>query len=268
MLTTKTMRQTQNNAEAVSCQILPKNRLEKEIQKIVCSFNFALRLFLVSNYCIKNNHINPNGKIYHTFAFFWMLFMSVLCVYRMFTLEEAVEHLEAAILVNLLFLYYAVYWLGFTVIFIQNLVNRNRIVSLILKIQTIFRSLGFLKDIQSYIIWNYVSLASIVCANIFVHVTFYISWSHIKFIDQIIDNVTNALFVSIHIYTIIAIRVIILLRKFLEEWMSVVNTMNVEHDNNELCLKLFESYKNILEAFNLFKEVFNLLVSNRNVYCL
>ena len=53
-----------------------------------------------------------------------------------------------------------------------------------------------------------------------------------------------------------------MLRKYLEEWIRNILVMNDEQENYGLTLKLLGIYQNILKAFNLYKKIFQVLVSN------
>ncbi|PZC79315.1 hypothetical protein B5X24_HaOG201013 [Helicoverpa armigera] len=239
-------------------------RLEKDMQKIVFSFNLAVNLFLTSKYNLRNNRIYKNGKLYHTFAFFLTLFMNACCIYRMVVLAAAEAHnknkqLEWSIFIRLMVFYFFNNILGFTTVFILDFVHSENIVLLILEIQSLNRRFRFRDVVQSYIIWNWISLVTIICCNMIRNTIFYISWGYDHVVDQVIDIIMHTLLIALHLNVVIATRIIILLRKYLEEWINIIRT-NSHHNNDELCQELFDIYEIILRAYNLFGKIYQFLV--------
>ena len=70
-----------------SFQVLPKNILDKEVQRIAYSFNFAFNVFCSSKYRIRDNHVYPNGKKYYMLSFLYMLVINFISIFRMFYLD-------------------------------------------------------------------------------------------------------------------------------------------------------------------------------------
>lgn len=241
----------------------PVMKLEKDIQRLALSYNLPLNLLLFSKYNLRINHISPNGKTYNIFAFCVMLLMNALYIYRTFILEISNKNLT--FLESGLFQIFAIFYgttvmSGFMMMFILDLVHRDNNVLLILKIQTIHRSIDFSKDIQCYIGRNWISTVAIICANIITNAVFYGSFEMLD-IGVILDLVSDIMWVAVDINYVIVIRIIILLKKYLDKWIKMVLITNAEYDNDERSRKLFRMYQNILEAYNLYTKIFHVLVS-------
>ncbi|PZC79314.1 hypothetical protein B5X24_HaOG201012 [Helicoverpa armigera] len=204
------MSQTQINVATVSFKILKNNRLDNEIQKIAYSFDFAVQLFLFSLYNIKNNHIDPNGKIYHTSGIIFMFLLNSLCFYRMHSiagLRGKIEQFD--LIIFLIFFYFGWYCVVFTMMYIQNILHKNYIVELILKIQAIHRNIGYKQSLHSFVIINWISIATIIISNIMCLITFCASGNYNDVIELVSDNICHFTYVAHHINVIVATRIII-----------------------------------------------------------
>lgn len=255
-----------------SFQVLPNNRLEEDVKKIAYSFNLPLGLFLFSKYTVHNNHIYPNqNKWQLLLSFCRMMFFNAICCFRMHVTlyastkikMENITSTDVFLYIFVLSVFSIVHVFCFTMIFILDIVHKHNNVSLILKIQTIHKSVDLNKSIQSYIIWNWISILFIICINFSLIMSFYISilLEYTNVVKFIIDIFVDLLFVVFDINLIIAIRVTVLLRKYIDEWIKHILVMNNDKENKEQCHKLLEIYKHILNVYNLYKTIFQVLVS-------
>ena len=241
----------------------PVNKLEKDIQRLALSYNLPLNLFLFSKYNVRNNRIYPSGKIYHVYAFFFMLFPSVLYIYRMCLVEvtnQNITYIESS-----LFSFFAVLFgtnilFGFMMMFILDFVHKDNNVLLILKTQTIHRSIEFNTEIRYYIAWNWISTVAIICANIIINVVYYGSFEMYD-VATVLDMFSDIIWVAVDINFVIVIRIIILLKQYLDKWINMVLKTNYEYDFDQQCRKLLEIYQNILKAYYLYNRMFQVLVS-------
>ena len=249
-----------------SFRVLPNTRLEKEVQRIVQSFNVALHIFISSKYDIRNNNIYSRGWKYQLVSFCVTLFLCAIPIYRFFIDDAYNTHLKQSeyyfyALTEII--YFAVHSICLTILFILGIVHNNNYVSLILEIQTIYKSIDFSKSIRSYIVWNWVSLFSSICVDIYLYSVFYIKFNlnYLSVIDNVLGYIFDVMFISFDVNYILAIRVIILLTKYLDEWSKDVLNLNDLHENNELCTKLIKIYLNIVKTFNMYTTIFQVLVS-------
>ncbi|CAD0249733.1 unnamed protein product [Spodoptera exigua] len=151
---------------------LLNNKLEKEIQGLVYSFNFALKIFCASKYSVRNNRLYPRGNKYQFFAFCFTVFMGFICTYRMFTIDITDPNMSESEndTVNLLsVLYYFLYTIGFTLMFILDSIHKQDNVFFFIEIQAIHLSVDFSKNMRSYIIFNWIYLFMIMFIDIYMY---------------------------------------------------------------------------------------------------
>ena len=241
------------------------NFLDKDIQRLVYSFNYALNFFMASKYNVQNSHIYPRGRKYQILAFCFMLFMIAMCFYRMFTLDRTYRnewnesYFKHKILMVISSVFFFTFAINFFIIFIEDEMHKTNNVLLILKIQNIHRSIDC--SVKNFIVWNWISIITVIALDIFFHALFYISLTYSFVVDLICDNICHLMYIASDINLVLAIRIIILLRKYLDKWIKDIQMINYEQGNQEHCLKLFEMYLKIIKAYNLFKTIFQVLVS-------
>ncbi|CAH1640535.1 unnamed protein product [Spodoptera littoralis] len=68
------------------------------------------------------------------------------------------------------------------------------------------------------------------------------------------------MFIALDVSIVVSMRFIILLRKYVEEWIKQALMVNYGRQDGERCNKLFRIYKNILKAYVLYKKIFHVLV--------
>ena len=254
-----------------SFQVLPNNRIGNEVKQIVRSFNLPLRILLCAKYNVHNNHIYPNhNKWLLLLSFCRMVFLNFMCFYRMYTSLSSGVYArvinaigsEDFVFVIVLIIFTIGHTFCFTMLFILDIVHKNNNVTLILKIQTIHKSIDFTKSFLSYLIWNWISIFIAISADMFVIVGYYSSVRGMTTIFLFLSIYSDFSFFAFDVNLIIATRVIVLLRKYLEAWIHDVLKMNEEQNNDERCHQLRELFQNILETYSLYKTVFEVLVSH------
>ena len=257
----------QKICSTVSCHNISENRLDKDIQGIAFSLNCTLSMFFHSKYNLRDGFIYPNGKTSRIVSILCMLFMNLSSISRimninvrdmnndMTSLEEDFFTLLASFLI-------VTFILGFTTMFILDIVHRNNNVLLILNIQNIFKSIDLSQSIQNLIDWNWISTITIVIYNIFIHTLYYWTSHYPDIIDLIVDCIIGILFFALEINLVVATRIIIILRKCLDQWIEDFLMMNGERDTYASYLKFLQIYRNIIKAYNLYKRIFQVLVSS------
>ena len=248
-----------------SFEVLLKNRLDIEVHKIAQSFNFVLNLLLASKYSVRDSHIYPRDKTYQLFAFSCAVLVNSLCIYRTYSVDITdiyMKNLESKLLQLFAVFYFITYLIGFTTMFILDLVHKNNYVLLIMMIQTVHRSIDFSRSIRSFISWNWITTISIIFINIFISAVYYSSAYYDYVIDIVCDYIADIMFTTLDINLVIATRIITLLKKYLGEWIQEIHKMNDVHENYEQCIKMFGKYKNIMKVYELHKKIFQVLVSS------
>ena len=258
----------QKNYSGDSFQVLSNNRLEKDVQKIVYSLNYALCVYLNSKYSVRNGFIYSSGKMSHLLSFCSMLVANMACIYRLVLVDvrkvnKSMSNTEKDFFSLFFSTYYIMFMVGYTIVFILDTVHKKRNVVLMLKIQALNKSIDFSTNITSIIVWNWVSILTIIFMNHFILIVYFTTCHYDNIIDLILDNIIIIVFISLEINFVISIRIIILLRKYLYEWIKAVVIMNHDLENKEQCQNLLNIYHNIMGTYNLYKRIFQVLVSSR-----
>lgn len=120
----------------------------------------------------------------------------------------------------------------------------------------IYEEIDYKKRVQNFILWNWFSILSAVGINMFMLLLYYYFLNHLDSIEFFCDFV----FITFDIHLVYAIRIIILLKEFLEIWSTDILSMSYDEENYEKCEIMFSVYKNILRAFNLYKTLYQVLV--------
>ncbi|KAF9800839.1 hypothetical protein SFRURICE_009313 [Spodoptera frugiperda] len=242
-------------------QVLLNNKLEKEIQRVVHSFNFPLKIFCASKYNICHDRLYPRGHKYQCLAFCFTMFMNLVCTYRMFTVDITDQNMsesENDMVILLSALYYLLYIIGFTVMFILDILHKQDNVFIIIEIQAIHRSLDFSKNIWNYIIWNWVSIFAIIFINFYMYASFVILYENSTSLEILTDYFCDIVFTTFEVNYVISIRIMMLLKQYLDEWTRGV-LMENQQVNEDRNLRLFGSYGHILKAYELYQKTFEVL---------
>ena len=247
-----------------SFQVLLNNQLEKEVQRIVYSFNFPLHLFLSSKFYVQNNHIYSRGILYLLSSFLYLLITGVVLFYHGFLIEHKDHNMKQtantffSILVSL---FNIIQFICLTLLFCLHIVHRHNNINLVLKIQTIFNSINFKNSIRSYVMWNYISILSYICLDFYCFSVYVIFHSNAPFIGIVTELLGTVAYLSFDVNYILAIRLIILLKICLDEWIKEILAIHDTENNNEHRQKMLDIYQNIFEAYNLYNTIFRVLVS-------
>ena len=241
-------------------EFLLNNKLDKDIQRIIQPFNIIFSVFFSSKYKIRNSYITPCDKKYQIILFVINVFFSVWSIYNMVIDKSSNYYMNMFFNSSASFVIYLFSILSFYSIYILllicNIVYSRTNISLILKIQEIHKSINITKNsVQSFVIGNWISFALLFCISITSITCFYMLFTHIYFLEFVIQILCITFDFNLVHYTCL----IILLRKYLEAWILLV--INYEEQSCEYCHKLFKIYENIFEAFKLYKTCFRVLVS-------
>ncbi|PZC79298.1 hypothetical protein B5X24_HaOG200995 [Helicoverpa armigera] len=246
-----------------SFRVLKDDRLDKELQHIVRPINFALHLFFSSKFDVRYNHIYPIGTKYRLLTFCYTMIMIIFCIYEIFTFDNLVEAAfdYQKILVKFLHIvYFTLYVVQFLTWFVLDNVQTQNIVSFILMIQVIHRGIGCSTEFRSFVIWNWISLFSVLCVNLIIHIIYYIFLDDLSNMTTFIAFLLDILYISLDVNYAVAVSFIRLIEKYLEIWTKEVLKMNAEKENGEQRRKLLKIYHNIMDVYDLYKTIFQYLV--------
>lgn len=237
-------------------ELLLGNRLEKDIQKILYPMHLVLSFFFLSKYSVKDDYITPQGKKFYFVAFFCLSFLYGLSINRLFFGElEDTMGINNNDIVTITFAFFFIFFCaGFTILFILNIVHRDININIILLIQNIYKDLNFSGSLSKVVRWNWITILSAIIMNIFLNFLYSGIFNEFKWDDLVLEMI----FIAIDINLVHGILVILLLRKFLEKWIEDV--LGNKNSGENTCIHLFGIYRNILEAYNIFKKIFQILV--------
>lgn len=241
-------------------KLLLNNRLDKEVQRIVQPFNIIDSVFFTSKYKIRNKYIYPCDKKYHILLFITITFSNMFCIFRMFNdqYHDFLELNKSILVLNTLFWFSVVMvFFSYVLLIVCNIFHSQSNVSLILSIQEINMTINISKSIQSYVIWNWISLFTVLCVHILVAVYFYVSKASINFFELS----TELLVVQYDFNLVYGIRLTTLFTKYLKEWVKNISVINNHVQGDEYGNIYFKAYCNILEAYKIYSKCFRILVS-------
>lgn len=248
-----------NKGRRKSVKILPEvllqNRLEKDTQKMMYPVHLMFSIFLSSRYAIRDNYVTPRGKMYYTFTLGFVVILYGMAVKRFFfeELKDSMGTYNNDFLTLFAIFFYIFYLTGFTILFFLNIIHSDASIALILLLQKVYLSLDFSEHLKKITQRNWMAMIGVFLLNIFLHYLYYVTFNEFNLSDTLFDF----MFITFDLHLMYALVVIILLRKYLEKWIKYVL-----HDiDDETSVKLLVIYRNILEAYDFYREIFQVLVS-------
>lgn len=213
-----------------------------------------LTVFFTSKYTIRDNYITPKGYKFNVLLLTATVMSYGLFLYSVLNIDPDKYHnfYESRDIFYLFMFFYALYVAGFTMLIFLNIIHSDNNISLILTIQYIYNSIDSIKNIKGVVFWNWVYVLGICGLNMFMYLLYYIAFDHFN----IIESFADWMFITFDVNLVCAIRFIILLEKYLVMWKQSV----LDDELGINYAKLFDVYQNILEAYNLYKGVFQVVV--------
>lgn len=243
-----------------NANVLLKNHLDKDVQKMFYPFTVLLTLSFSAKYSIKNNIITTTKRkicVLKILSIFFVIGGTVDRIYR----KDIIRFANDGNTTTMLFLDFIIpvtRCLGYLINFLLNVVYRYKNIYLLLLIQTIHKNIDFSKNIRSFITWNWILPLSIVLINLFCFIVFGASYNYFNLYKCLVELI----FISFDIDFVYAIRIIILLSMYLERWIQNVRLMNGGEENDKIYNKrLVETYQCILKAYDVYKTLFQVMVS-------
>ncbi|PZC77088.1 hypothetical protein B5X24_HaOG200738, partial [Helicoverpa armigera] len=234
--------------------VLLNNHLDEEVQRILQPFHTLLTVFLSSKYRIRDNHINPNGFIFEFSGFSGLCFAFGATVYRLLKNENS--GFDSNVMTNIIHYFLpAMRLLGFVTNFVLTIIHRYNNVILVLHIQRIYRSIDFSKSVDSYVLGNRITVAIILVTNGVIFTVFITMYNGFDVLNVLFD----IYFVTLDVDFIYAIRILILLVRFLEEWIKSNKLIEEQAIDGEYSSKLRESHRYILLAYEMYKTTTQLM---------
>lgn len=240
-------------------EVLLNNRLDEEIQRILFPFNFFLTLFSCPKYSIRDNYITPNGNKILIFQLFGICFVTAITI-DLLGLTNLATFLPSgnAFIIKLISIFLNLTrWFNFISNAILNIKNSLDNVCLIIMIQSIYKSVK-VTGVFSFTVVNWI----IVTIPIFIMVSASMSVAIIfSVIPNFFHNACTYILISYEIDFLYNTRILHLLCKYIDHWIKKIDMMtNDREDDEAYCLKLFETYQNILKAYEMYKKLYEVVV--------
>lgn len=249
----------------IPVEVLLSNYLREDFQKMLKPVYVVQNIFLASKYTIRDNFITPNGILFTV-----IINLGLICAlifkgyYNLFGREI---DFKAGQLIHWAYFGYCLLFMLFSFSFILtfslNVIYGHKNITLLLKIQKIHENINIAeRKIKVFKIWSWISILSIMFSN--TCLMSMIDYSSVKFnsFDQLC---TCILIISFDINIVYSVHIIKLLTIYLEEWNKIIHNDNHEKYDGEYYEKLFDIYQNVLDAFKLYCNIFQLLVSSFTV---
>ncbi|PZC77055.1 hypothetical protein B5X24_HaOG200704, partial [Helicoverpa armigera] len=242
---------------------LSKNRLNKEVYRIIYPFHLIFLVLCSSKYTVKYNFILKDGVLRKIVSFLSVCFVVIVSSCYMF-LEKYTAYINNVQSIKIIFFIFhgvlILYCIANIMLFSMNIALSKQNIELILKIQLVHTNIDFSKSSKNFIIWNWIYLIIFLVIDLAISSSYYVTYYEQDVVDAL-GYLCNYLFAVFDMNVIYACRLITLLRKYLNKWSKVILKLS-DGVNNRNCGQLFEIYDNIIRAFQLYKTVFQVVVSS------
>ncbi|PZC77058.1 hypothetical protein B5X24_HaOG200707 [Helicoverpa armigera] len=236
--------------------------VHEDLQSVLKPLNLMQAPFFLSKYTIRNNCIKPNSIIYNLMAVISMLIFRIVNVYKI-VVFPFVTKVNSSVT---LFLYVSqildtvFYTVGFVLNNYLNIVYSRINIGLVLKLQFVHRVLNInRRNLKSLIIYNWIFVVSLYSYFIFIGIFSWITYPFITLYSYIL--VVSALSFDMNI--VYALRLIKLLTQLLRFWLMEIQelrNLGVCRSDESYWMKMFDVFKNIVEAYKTIQDLFSLTV--------
>ncbi|PZC77050.1 hypothetical protein B5X24_HaOG200699 [Helicoverpa armigera] len=239
-----------------------RNVIGKDAQAWLKPWNLMDALFICSKFKIKDNVISSNSLFYNIMSITSCLVLVLIYFYCIFKdcFHIAWEGLLLAKYVHYCF-EYLVYVIGVIIAYFFNIKNRHSNVVFALKIQRIceiFKIHG--KSLKSLIVLNWVLVIVLNSYQVFWVFFFYYAFSRYGFpIEELVPNYFNIQFDVNAVHTS---RIMKLMWQTLRTWLEGLQNVYIVEDEDveHYWRKIIAVYKEIIEAYDIFRKSFQVLV--------
>lgn len=237
----------------INTQSTRSNVLNRDIKNIFLPSDLMQHLFLSTKFVIKNGILYPIGMMYNIIVVFFLITIFVCWCSRLINSFDSALNGISDTAMGILFYFYGI---SLIIFYIFNSLRINSYITLISKIHFIQDNLNF-KGIKCFIVWSWMSNVITLFVNFALVFTFYTFIPHFNFLDVLID----VFYINFDVHFIYSLQFIILLRHYLNYWNDNL-LKHIGEETDEYWMKLFEIYKSIMEAYDLYKKLFQILVSH------
>ncbi|PZC77064.1 hypothetical protein B5X24_HaOG200713 [Helicoverpa armigera] len=247
---------------AMEASIVAKNNIiDEDLQSVLKPLNFMQAVFFLSKYSIRNNLIKPNSLIYDLISVTCLLMFRIVSIYRIIIFSFAskwtplLQFLYVSQILDSIF-----YSVGFLLNNYINIVYSKINIGLVLKLQFVHKVLNINRHkLRPLIIYNWIFAISVYSYFIIFNLYMWLKFPNPSYYALIL--VFSALAFDINI--VYALLLIKLLTQMLRIWLVEIQELTnvgMSGSDESYWNKMFDVYKNILEAYKTVEELFKLLV--------
>lgn len=231
------------------------NKLEKELEAVLKPLNVIEIFFFCRKYKICNGRITPNSTLYSIISVIFTFVLLIFCGYYMFgsSFTNQLKGFEYFVHCCKL-IFYCFLFISFLLNCFINIFHGNRIICFILKLQNVYKILKMFANVKSLTFSNW-------CYIVVLHAyhCFWILSSYICFVNQDAGYYIISYFWAIlDTHLLYAFRLMKLLILPLENLVKIIKL--TRFDEEESLTNMLEMYKDLLEAYRIFEEAFEILV--------
>lgn len=239
------------------------NLIDDNFQNVLYPINTAMSALLLPHFNLRDGFITPNNLCRKLKSFILTICLLIVCYFR-FSSSPVLQKMKTRVSFIVVSVYFDWFYYSITFIclFISNIINTDNYVNLVVSLQKAFRNFSFVKkDIAQLRLWNWVSISAVPCyfLVIFVPLGNFSIAAFLNLFPMIYFDMTV-------VYTFC---IMWLIEKELNMWLNEMqycsrSTENLGFIGEKKELRMFETYKYILNAYDLFKKVCRVPVSSQN----
>lgn len=246
-------------------EILLRNYLDRKFQIMLAPLNFMQHICFNSKCHICDNFITPKTLTSNIVSFIGSAFFVVLLLLKMFTMYRSGDMQLNSFLTFLTYFDVHFYAFGVFLNLFITVTQSDNFVAMILKMKDVHEVLNDEKQFRIIIIRNWLLLFILTIFYAIINIILYNNFHLSDFYEGYYVNIigVNILW-SFDANILYAKGIILFIRYELELWIKEVqkyaNDVNFDRDEN-IRLNVLQSYFDLLQAYELFKKVFQLMVS-------
>ena len=239
--------------------VLLDNFVDKDVQSMLLPLNLMQNILFCPKYRIKDNFIYPNGFVTKLVSLCVMILSTISYCYQVYK-QHIDNNIRNYVIISYISAYIELfmYFVGFIINYVINVLQTQRNISFILKVQQVHRFMNETCLFKRFIIWNWISVIAIF-GSYAICLIYFIVGINTPAIDAF--NFWVSLF-CFDLNYITAIRFIKLLGNKVHVWkIQTKHLRHMDHSESEsYCRKMFQAYVNILECYEIYKKSFQYTV--------
>lgn len=247
-------------------EILLRNYLGSDFQSTLAPLNLMQHICLYSRCGIHDNFITPKSMKSNILSFIGTVVYVLIIILKVFTIDSYQDTRFTNFMIFLtsfdIYFYSFGLFLNFGCIVFQS----TNFVSLILKIKEVHEVLNNEEQFKKIKNRNWIAVWFLAIFFFIMNIVLYKTLvDDIKHLRNIISVLGLNILWCFDANIVYAKRALLIIRHKLEIWIKVIQEYTDENLSNnrdeETSLRVLYSYFNLLEAFQLFKKIFNFTVS-------